>query len=104
MGELRRITIDLDDAATALLDRLVATDRFSDGPEVVRYALAMLADRERQDDEDWQTTLRLNGIERLRALIDEGLASGEPVEATADLFEDVKRRGRERLARMRAAE
>ena len=104
MGELRKIEVELDGKLTSFVDDLVASNRFLDASQVMRYAVTLLVEHERQDEEAWQDTLRTYGIDRLRAMIDEGLASGEPLEVTDDLFEDIKRRGRERLVQARAAE
>lgn len=104
MGDARKVTVELDEATASFLDRIVTVDRFRDAGEAVRFGLALLAEHDRQDDENWQAMLCVHGIERIRGLIDEGLASGDPVEATDEFFENIKRRGRERLSRARAAE
>lgn len=104
MTEQRKVTVELDEATVAFLDRLIEGDRYSDAGEAVRHGLALLAQRDRRDEAVWQAAVDTHGLDRLRALVDEGVAAGEPVEATDALFEDVKRRGRERLSRARAAE
>ena len=103
MGELRKITVDLDDAASATLDELVASGRFPDAATVLRFGLALIVEHDVEGEELWQATVRSHGIERLRASIDEAMVS-DPVEIDDDFFEDVKRRGRERMAQARAAE
>ncbi len=96
MGELRKIEVELDETAASVIDGLVAGDRFSDAGEVIRHALGMLAEHDRQDE----NILHAHGIERLRAMIDEGLG-GEPVDGGFDA-EAIKRNGRMRLVGRRA--
>jgi len=48
--------------------------------------------------------MRVRIIERLRAMIDEAIASGPPIETEVDaFFADIKKRGRERLERAKKA-
>lgn len=97
MGD-RKLTVELDAAAVAMIDKVVGEGRFTDGEAVLRFAMMLFAhwEREQQEglddpEEDWDE------------LFDEALRSGEPIEATDAFYEDVKRRGRERLAATRAA-
>lgn len=93
MGEVRRIAIVLDDDLDGEIAAAVERGDYPDINAVVDDAL-----------HQWQDNRIINQIDadRLRALWEEGIASGDPVEATDDFFEDVKRRGRERLAALRA--
>ncbi len=81
MGELRRIEVEIDAAMLAAADDAVEHGRFADRDAVIRHALAFW------DDE----------TKRIRQLIDEGFASGDPIEGNFDA-DDIKRRGRVRLA------
>ncbi|MBD8545549.1 ribbon-helix-helix domain-containing protein [Sphingomonas sp. CFBP 8760] len=81
MGEMRRIEIEIDAAMLAAADDAVETGRFADRDAVIRHALTF-----------WN-----NEVGRVRQLIDEGFASGDPIEGNFDA-DDIKRRGRARLA------
>lgn len=95
MGEVRRIDIALDEDMDAEIAAAVERGDYPDINAVVDEALCQ-----------WQDNRVINGLidrvgtDRLRALWEEGLASGEPVDGNFD-WEDVKRRGRERLAQLR---
>jgi antitoxin ParD1/3/4 len=73
----------------AFIESLIASGRYSTASEIIRDGLRMIEERE-QDREA--------KLEWLRAAIQEGLDS--PVEEVdiKEWIEDVKRRGRERLA------
>ncbi len=81
MGEMRRIEIEIDAAMLAAADDAVENGRFADRDAVIRHALTF-----------WN-----NEVRRVRQLIDEGFASGDPIEGNFDA-DDIKRRGRARLA------
>jgi antitoxin ParD1/3/4 len=72
------------------IERLIANDRYSIAGEVIRDGLRMIEEREQR---------REAKLEWLRAEIQKGLDSGPAREVDIkELVEDVKRRGRERLA------
>jgi antitoxin ParD1/3/4 len=73
----------------AFIERLIASGRYSTASEIIRDGLRLIEERE-QDREA--------KLEWLRAAIQEGL--GSPVEEVdiKEWIEDVKRRGRQRLA------
>jgi Arc/MetJ-type ribon-helix-helix transcriptional regulator len=81
MGEMRRIEIEIDAAMLAAADDAVENGRFADRDAVIAHALALW------EDERY----------RFRRLIEDGIASGAPIEGNFD-GEDIKRRGRARLA------
>jgi Arc/MetJ-type ribon-helix-helix transcriptional regulator len=81
MGEMRRIEVEIDAAMLAAADEAVEHGRFADRDAVIRHALGCWSDE----------------VDRVRGLIDEGFASGDPVEGNFDA-DDIKRRGRARLA------
>jgi len=81
MGEMRRIEIEIDAAMLAAADDAVENGRFADRDAVIAHALALWSDE----------------VSRVRRLIDEGFASGDPVEGNFDA-DDIKRRGRVPLA------
>ena len=66
----------------------VNSGRYQSSSEVVREALRLL---EEKDQEKQQR------LEALRAEIQHALNSGDPTPLTHEDYEDVKRRGRERL-------
>jgi antitoxin ParD1/3/4 len=73
-----------------IIERLIANDRYSTASEVIRDGLRMVEEREQR---------REAKLEWLRAEIQKGLDSGPAREFDIkELVEDVKRRGRERLA------
>ncbi|UZK69462.1 type II toxin-antitoxin system ParD family antitoxin [Sphingomonas sp. S1-29] len=91
MGAIRKITIELANEVAVNIDRAVATGQYADVDAVVQHALRLFL--QTREDEN----------ARLRAAWEEGLASGEPIDMPDDFFEDIIRRGNERLA-ARAAE
>jgi len=73
-----------------LIERLIANDRYSTAGEVIRDGLRMIEEREQR---------REAKLEWLRAEIQKGLDSGPAREVDIkEWAEDIKRRGRERLA------
>ena len=99
MGEAQVVTVELDDAATALIDGVVAQGRFTDAAEVLRFAMALFAEWEEDQQEEWAHV----DVAEIQRLWDEGVASGVGGEVTDEWFESIKREGRERLAARRAA-
>ena len=85
----------IDENDEALIDGLVESGRYKSASEVVRAGLRLVQLRE----QDYEAELA-----ELRALIQEGLDSGPAIEITDidQFFEDVKARGRQRLAQERA--
>src|SRR3954454_2636094 len=73
----------------ALIERLIASGRYSTASEIIRDGLRMIKERE-QDREA--------KLEWLRAAIQEGLDSPSEEVDIHEWMEDVKRRGRQRLA------
>lgn len=82
---------DLTPEQRALLARLVAEGRYASEAEALADALSWLQE---QDDK----------FRALKREIEKGLESGEGGEFDEAYVESIKREGRERLARMRAAE
>lgn len=81
----------LDEHSAAFVESLVESGRFETPGDVVRESLRQMQAREAK-------------LEALRAEIQKGLDSGPGEEFDAKTSaEDVKRRGRERLAAQRAA-
>ncbi|WP_047308169.1 type II toxin-antitoxin system ParD family antitoxin [Rhodopseudomonas palustris] len=81
----------LDEHSAAFVDSMVESGRYETAGDVVRESLRQMQAREAK-------------LEALRAEIQKGLDSGPGEEFDAKtLAEDVKRRGRERLAAARAA-
>ncbi|MER2535217.1 MAG: type II toxin-antitoxin system ParD family antitoxin [Rhizobiaceae bacterium] len=91
MGKIEKVSIALPSEMLDSVKEAVSTGQYASTSEVVREALR-----------EWEMrqTLRRAEIERLRKAWEEGIASGSP--APLDLY-DVKRRGRERLARRQQA-
>lgn len=89
MGKIEKVSIALPAEMLETVKDAVSSGQYASTSEVVREALR-----------EWELRqgLRRAEIERLRKAWEEGLASGPPVEID---FEDIKRRGRERLAQMR---
>src|SRR3979490_1956743 len=73
----------------AFIDRLIASGRYSTASEIIRDGLRMIEEREQG---------REAKLEWLRAAIQEGLDSPSEEVDIKEWIEDVKRRGRERLA------
>ncbi|WP_052134748.1 ribbon-helix-helix domain-containing protein [Sphingomonas sp. 37zxx] len=90
MGAIRKITIEVDEAEASGIDHAVAAGDYADAEAAVRAAVRF-----------WNRA-REAEISRLRALIEEGLASGDPIDMPDDFFQDIIRRGNERLAAARA--
>jgi antitoxin ParD1/3/4 len=88
MVACRKLSVDLTEELAREIETAVANGDYADAGEAVRDAL-LAWKRERAD--------RGAALRRLRQLWDEGLASGEPREGGFDA-EDIKRRGRARLA------
>jgi antitoxin ParD1/3/4 len=85
------VSYTLDAHSAAFVDSLVESGRYETAGDVVRESLRQMQAREAK-------------LEALRAEIQKGLDSGPDEEFDAKtLAEDVKRRGRERLAAARAA-
>lgn len=51
LGEMRKVSVDLNAEAVALVDRLLAEQRFGDEAEILRYALLLLQDWSDEQDE-----------------------------------------------------
>jgi antitoxin ParD1/3/4 len=94
MGAVQKMSIALTEELARDVEAAVASGDYSTASEVVRDALRTWK-RERADREA--------ATARLRRLVEEGLASGEPVPIPADWAEDIIRRGEARLAAKRAA-
>lgn len=82
------MTISLPSELVPFVDHLVATGEYANATEVVRDALSQLRDREAK-------------FEALKASFDEAIeeldrTGGKPLD-----FEEIKRKGRERLATQR---
>ena len=89
MGRIEKISIALPEEMLQSVKEAVDSGQYASTSEVIRDALR-----------GWQLRepLRKAEIERLRKAWEEGLASGPAKEID---FEEVKRRGRERLAELR---
>ena len=89
MGRIEKISIALPEEMLQSVKEAVDSGQYASTSEVIRDALR-----------GWQLRepLRKAEIERLRKAWEEGLASGPAREID---FEEVKRRGRERLAELR---
>ena len=94
MGAVQKISIALTEELARDIEAAVASGDYSTASEVVRDALRAWK-RERSDREA--------AIRRLKQLWEEGLASGEPQPMPDDWAEQVKARGRARLAAKRQA-
>ena len=114
MGEMREMTVRVDESTAALIEAFLA-EGLKDESEVVRYAVAMFAYQREDDEWEWQEYLNADGpepekrekrLQAVRAMIEEGIASGPAVEADDAFWEGIKRRGREQLeaSRRQAAE
>lgn len=91
MGEVRKLDIALSEDMAGAFDAAIATGDYADEADIVGVALAQW--RQRQADH----------IVYLRRMWAEGIASGEPIEATDDFFDNIKRRGHALLEARRAA-
>jgi antitoxin ParD1/3/4 len=83
MGAVQKLSIAVTEQQAREIEAAIESGDYSTTSEVVRDALRA-----------WK---RERAVRRLRQLWEEGLASGEPVEGGFDA-EDIKRRGRARLA------
>jgi antitoxin ParD1/3/4 len=90
MAGVKKLSIALTEELVKDIEAAVASGDYSTASEVVRDALR-----------SWKRE-REAYIQRLRELVEEGLASGEPVEGGFDAAE-IARRGRARLAAKRQA-
>lgn len=88
MGAAQKISIALTEELARDIEAAVNSGDYSTASEVVRDALRTW----KHDRAD-----RTAAIRRLRQLWEEGLASGEPADGGFDA-EDIKRRGRQRMA------
>jgi antitoxin ParD1/3/4 len=73
----------------AFIESLIATGRYSTASEIIRDGLRLIEEREQR---------REAKLEALRAAIQEGLDSPSEEVDIDEWIEDVKRRGRQRLA------
>ena len=114
MGEWREMTVRVDESTAALINASLAEGLIEES-EVVRYAVAMFAYQRKDQEWEWQEYLNADGPEpekrerrlrAVRAMVEEGIASGPAIEADDEFWEEIKRRGRERLeaSRQQAAE
>ena len=85
----RPFECSLFDDMADIVDNAVAHGGYSSSDDVINEALAEWHQRRIETPEDFA---------RLRQSIQEGLNSGDGGEVTDEWFEDIKRRGRERLA------
>lgn len=95
MGEERTFSIALDEDLADMIDDAVTSGGYASSNAVVQEALAVWQQQRMGSPEN---------IERLRQAWADGLASGEPIPATDDWFDDIKRRGHARLEAWRATE
>ena len=89
MAAVKKLSIALTPEFAADIDEAVATGEFASTSEVIRDALRT-----------WKRAREAQGVavEELRALWRDGVASGDDGELDG---EEIKRRGRERLAALR---
>ncbi|WP_374944055.1 type II toxin-antitoxin system ParD family antitoxin [Sphingomonas sp.] len=92
MGEIRRVEAPVDAELGDEIASAIADGTYADVEAIVETAM-----RRWQEDR----MVERIGIDRLRSMWEEGIASGDPVDANDAFFEDVKRRGRARLAALR---
>lgn len=90
MGNVQKLSIALTEELAKDIEAAVASGDYSTASEVVRDALRLW----KRDREAY--------MQRLRQLVEEGLASGEPVEGGFDAA-DLIRRGRARMAAKKQA-
>lgn len=91
MGAVRKISVALTEELAAEIEQAVASGDYVSTSEVIREALRGWKGRRAGQDE----------AARLRALWEEGLASGEARPVTEEWFDSIGERGLERLARLR---
>ena len=84
MGNVQKLSIALTEELAKDIEAAVASGDYSTASEVVRDALRLW----KRDREAY--------VQRLRQLVEEGLASGEPVEGGFDLSTERFLRGRGR--------
>lgn len=80
------MNVSLTPQLEAMVREQVASGRYNNASEVVRDALRQLEQREAQ-------------LQRLRVLIQEGEDSGEPIELTDELWDEIDREADEIAAR-----
>jgi antitoxin ParD1/3/4 len=87
MGKIEKVSVALSSELLGIAKEAVASGAYASTSEVIREALR-----------EWnlRKPLREAEIERLRKAWQEGVESGKPRPLD---FEEIKRRGRERLAR-----
>ncbi|MEN2785771.1 type II toxin-antitoxin system ParD family antitoxin [Sphingomonas qilianensis] len=91
MNAVRTINVALSDELAVELDEAVANGEYDSSGEVIRELL-LIWSSERAGP--------AANLERLRAMIREGLASGEPIDGNFDLT-DIKRCSEARLTALR---
>lgn len=89
MGEIRRIDVEVAEELAGKVDNAVANGSYADTNAVVDAALRLWSRREIE-------------IDGLKVLIEQGLASGEPIEGNFAV-DDVRHRGQVRLGSRRNA-
>lgn len=92
MGEMRKLDVTLSEELISDIDRAIRSGDYSGRDDVIAHALEL-----------W-TAERRAKIEELRALIDEGLASGEPKDVSTEWFDRVVDRALAAAAHRNAAE
>lgn len=92
MGVVRKIDVKLSDALVTDIDYAIETGDYSDTSDVIGEALRIWSAKRQHD------------LQRLRSLIDEGLASGQPKPVTDEWFDTIKARAFAALAERRALE
>ena len=83
---MTELTVKVPERLVEMARAQVASGRFANVDAVVENALRQVDERERQ-------------LIHLRSLIQEGLDSGEPIEFTDALMDDIERRAEERFLR-----
>lgn len=91
MSESERITVSLPRDVMERLRHAVAAGEFATVSDAVEAAVMLWETEQRMPDIDADT---------LKRMVEEGIASGEPVEMSID---DIKARARVRLAEVRKA-
>lgn len=89
MGEIRRIDVEVAEELAGKVDNAVANGSYADTNAVVDAALRLWSRREIE-------------IDGLKVLIEQGLASGEPIDGNFAV-DDVRGRGQVRLGSRRNA-
>ena len=83
---LTELTVKVPERLVEMARAQVASGRIADVDAVVGNALHQLDERQRR-------------LTRLRAFLQEGLDSGDPIEFTEELMDDIERRAEERYLR-----